>query len=309
MTAMKEAHDGSNLADFWANRGRRVLKRFGVYWYQVEGHFLQSLPYQRTVDPPSGALDDFLRAERATGARFPSDNRPGMPGGAYVFSDASYDIKSVHPKVRARVRRGLENFDFGPIESAMLLEQGLQLNRDTMQRQERFDPEFGEPARWRNLVKAIEASPGVTVYGAYAKDRLAAYMVTCLDDGWLQILHQMSSLAELPLHANHGLTFSITQQVCKSPDTEAVCYGLVPAQTNDGLHEYKLRMGYRVAEHNNIIHLHPLLSPLLCSRPALSTIHWARILRPRDQRLERLEHTVASASASRHAAANGISVR
>jgi hypothetical protein len=305
---MEEARDSSNLADFWANRGRRVFKRFGVYWYQVEGHFLQSLPYQRTVDPPCNALDDFLRSERATGARFPSDNRPGLPGGCYVFSDASYDIASVHPKVRARVRRGLENFEFGPIDSAMLLEQGPQLNRDTMQRQGRYDPEFGEPARWRNLVKAIEDSPGVTVYGAHTKDRLAAFMVTCLDDGWLQILHQMSSMAELPLHANQGLTFTITQQACTSPDIQAVCYGLVPAQTNEGLHEYKLRMGYRVAEHNNIIHLHPTLAPFLSSRPAISAIHWARKLRPRDQRLERLEHTIASASASRHAAANGISV-
>ena len=41
--------------------------------------------------------------------------------------------------------------------------------------------------------------------------------------------------------------FAFLQQACKSPDVEAVCYGLIPMQTNEGLHEYKLRMGYRVA--------------------------------------------------------------
>ncbi len=290
----------SNLANFWANRGHRVLNRFGVYWYQVEANFLQSLPYQRTVDPPPDGLDEMLRTEQAIGARFPSDNRLGLRGGCYIFSEDSYEIASIHAKVRARVRRGLENFEFGPTDSAMLLEQGLQLNRDTMKRQDRYDPEFGEPARWRKLVRAIEDSPGVTVYGAHAKGRLAAFMITCLDDGCLQILHQMSSLADLPLHANQGLTFTVTQQACQSADIDSVCYGLVPAQTNEGLHEYKLRMGYRLEAHNNIVHLHPRLSPILCSRPATAAIRLARKLRPRDQKLERLEHTIASAVASRH---------
>lgn len=300
---MTKFADSSNLANFWANRGRHVVKRFGVYWYQVQANFLQSLPYQRTVDPSPDALDQFLRSEHATGARFPSDNWPSLPGGCYVISQDSYDISSVHPKTRARVRRGLENFDIGPIEPAMLLDQGLRLARDTMKRQGRYDSEFGDPVRWRNLVKAVEISPGITIYGAQAKGRLAAFIITCRDEGWLQILHQMSGLAELPLHANHALTYAVTRMACESPDIKAVNYGLVGMQTIRGLHEYKLRMGYHVEEHNNVIRLHPRLAPFLGNRVVALALRLATKLRPRDQFLERTEHTIETAFASRPSAA------
>ena len=69
-----------------------------------------------------------------------------------------YDFPCVHARQRSKVRRGLEMFTIRPVEESELLRQGLQLNTDTMVRQGRYDPEFGEPARWERLVKAVYGS-------------------------------------------------------------------------------------------------------------------------------------------------------
>jgi hypothetical protein len=282
---------GSVLARFLELRGRRIVSACGALWYTVPGRFLMSVPYQQMLDPDPEELRRMIREAGAFGARFPSLAWTGLESGLYVLRrrEREYDIGSLHIKHRPRVRHAMQQFEVRPAKKAELLEQGCALNLNTMARQGRYDAEFGEPRRWGKLVEAGFACPGVSFPAVFSGSRLAAYMVTCREENWLHILHQMSRQEDLPNFPNHLLTYTVTSQAAADASLEAVCYGYVPLFAADGLHEYKLRFGYEMIPHCSAIQLHPMLKALL-DRPApRAAVRALRRLRRDDQHLETIE--------------------
>lgn len=291
-------HPGSVLARFLELRGRRIIQACGTLWYTVPGRFLMSLPYHRMLDADPGELQRLVGDARAFGARFPSLTWSGRPSGLYVLRPGAYDIGSLHIKHRPRVRRAFQCFEFRMASQADLVTQGRELNLSTMARQGRYDSEFGDRRRWERFVEAAFACPGISVPAVFFGSRLAAYMVTCREQAWLHILHQMSRVEYLPDFPNHLLTYEVSVQAASDPTLESVCYGCVPLFAADGLHEYKLRFGYRLIPHRSAIHLHPLIKAVAGVSLARFGLRFARRLRPYDQRLETIESVLAAARSS-----------
>jgi hypothetical protein len=289
---------GSILARFLELRGRRIFSACGALWYTVPGRFLMSLPYQKMLDPDPEELRRMIRETGAFGVRFPSLSWTGLESGLYVRSRGAYDISSLHTKHRPRVRHGQQHFEVRAAEKAELLDQGYALNLNTMARQGRYDPEFGEPRRWARLVEAAFACPGVSFPAVFSGSRMAAYMVTCREQEWLHILHQMSRQEDLPNFPNHLLTYTVTAEAAADPSLEALCYGCVPLFAADGLHEYKLRFGYKMFPHRSVIQLHPTLKVLLDRPVARAVVRAARRLRRDDQHLETIETVLEGARSS-----------
>ena len=289
---------GSVLARFLELRGRRIFMACDALWYTLPGRFLMSLPYQKMLNPEPKELRLMIRETGAWGVRFPSLSWTGLESGLYVLRRRHYDIESLHVKHRPRVRHALQHFEVRPAEKAELMEQGRALNLTTMARQGRYDPEFGEHQRWERLVEAAFNCPGVSFPAVFSGSRLAAYMVTCREQRWLHILHQMSRQEDLPNFPNHLLTYAVTAQAAANASLETVCYGYMPLFATDGLHEYKLRFGYEFAPHRSAIQLHPVLKAALDHPIARVAVRAARRLRQNDQRLETLETVLEGARLS-----------
>jgi hypothetical protein len=290
---------GSALARFMELRGRRIVKACGVVWYAVPGRFLMSLPYQAMLNPEPDELRRLIRETHTFGVRFPSVHWTGLESGLYVLRRREYGIESVHPKHRPRVRRGLETFYVKPATQSELIRQGRALNLNTMARQGRYDPEFGDRRRWETLVEAAFACREVSFPAAFVGSRMAAYMITCRECGWLHILHQMSRQEDLPNFPNHVLTYSVTKEATSDESLEAICYGYRPLFAADGLHEYKLRFGYELIPHQSAIQFHPVLDPALNNRVANLALRCTRALYPKSQFLETIESVLKGARSSR----------
>jgi hypothetical protein len=280
-------------------RGRRIVKGCGAVWYAVPGRFLMSLPYQAMLNPPRSELARLLRDTGAAGVRFPSNHWTGLESGLYVLRRRPYDLGSVHPKQRPRVRRGLTCFQVRMATKDQLLSQGLDLNRSTMARQGRYDPEFGERQRWESLLEAAFACSEVCFPAAFAGSRMAAFMITCREHGWLHILSQMSRQDDLANFPNHVLTYTVTQQAVADESLDAICYGYVPLFAADGLHEYKLRFGYEMIPHQSAFQLHPAMGLLLANPVVHGAVRCARALCPDSQNLETVESVLRGARSSR----------
>jgi hypothetical protein len=289
---------GSTLARFLELRGRRIVEACGALWYSVPGRFLMSLPYQKMLNPDPDELCRMIREAGVCGARFPSLSWTGLESGLYVLRRRDYDIGSLHIKHRPRVRHAMQHFEVRPAEKRQLLEQGCALNLNTMARQGRYDPEFGDPRRWGKIVEAAFACPGVSFPAVFSGSRMAAYMVTCREQEWLHILHQMSRQEDLPNFPNHLLTYTVTAQAAADASLEAVCYGYVPLFAADGLHEYKLRFGYEMVPHWSAIQLHPVLKAVLDRPFARAAVRAVRRLRRNDQHLETIETVLEGARSS-----------
>ena len=257
-----------------------------------------SLPYQAVLDPEPTELRRMIRETGAFGARFPSASWTGLESGLYVLRHGEYDIESLHEKYRLRVSRGLESFYVRPATKSQVLNQGWALNLSTMARQGRYDAEFGDRRRWETFVEAAFACSEISFPAVFRGSRMAAYMVTCREQRWLHILHQMWRHEDLQHSPNHVLTYAVTQQAAADPELDAVCYGYAPLCGGDRLHEYKLRFGYEMVPHRSAIQLHPALGMLNC-RLGRAALHAVRSLSRRNQHLQMMEAVLEGASASR----------
>lgn len=289
---------GSILARFLELRGWRIVKDCGAIWYAGPGRFLMSLPYQAMLNPDPVELRRMIRETGACGARFPSASWNGLESGLYVMRSRSYDIDSVHAEHRPLVRRGLQHFYVRPATKAQLLSQGWALNLNAMARQRRYDPELGDQRRWETLVEAAFACSEISFPAAFRGPRMVAYMVTCREQRWLHILHQMSRQEDLPNCSNHALTYAVTSEAAGDQSLDAICYGYVPLRTAGGLHEYKLRFGYDIVPHRSAIQLHPALDPVLNCRAARAAVRVVRGLRREQVQLETIQTVLEGAHAS-----------
>lgn len=298
---------GQGLATFMEHRGRRIVEAGGVLWHEAESRMYMSMPYTLRPAVSRGDLDEMLKRVNGAGVRYPSEREPGLPGGIYVCQTRDYGLSAVQSRLRSMVRKGLQQCEVKPADEAVMIREGLQLNRDTMERQGRYDAEFGEPERWANLCRAIGKSPKVMAMGAFVDGFLAAYSVVYEEDGWRHILHQNSRVDLLDHYPNHALAYTLTSEALARPEIEGVSYGLKSLVNTAGLHDFKLRIGYECQEQNSVCHLHPALAPMLTSGLAVWSLKKLRELRAEDQRLERVEAVVMAARAARqHAAAEPL---
>jgi hypothetical protein len=290
---------GSILGRFLELRGRRMARACGTLWYEVPGRFMMSLPYQRLLNPDPGELREMLSSSGALGARFPSVDWSGLDSGMYLMNRQPYDLDNVHIKQRPRVRRGLQRFRIRPATKTELLKQGRELNLSTMRRQGRYDEEFGDARRWQTFVEAVFACTEVSCPAAFVGSRMAAFMITCCEQGWLHILHQMSNQEDLAEFPNHILTFAVTKEALQDESIDSVCYGYMPLFAADGLDEYKQRFGYRLVPHRSAIQLHPRVGSLFNNSFTRGLVRVGRWLAPRNQQFETIENVLQGASRSR----------
>jgi len=275
---------GQGIARFWKLRGRRVIEAGGVFWgYHGQGLY-ECLPYHLELAPDAGDLDQLLKETRMFVVRYPSTLRGGLTCDFYVCEPKGYGLQTVHRKERGKIREGLEHCEIRPVSAAELLHEGLELNRDTLQRQGRWDAEFGDFDLWQRLVNAVAGCPEMEVTGAYVHGRLAAYVIACREDGWLHLLYKHSRTSERSLCINHALDYSILEAAGRDPGIRAVGNYYASFMATPGLDQYKRHMGFRLVPRTLCTHIHPLLAPLLVSRVALRGVRALQALRPADSR-------------------------
>ena len=168
-----------------------------------------------------------------------------------------------------------------------LLHQGLRCNLDTQARQGRFNPEFGTPRLWERLVRTAFDSPGVSVTGAFIEGQLASYVLQCFDDGWVHKLYQNSRTDLLKHSPNHVLQFRTITAALADPRANAVCSGPKTLLYEDGLHDFKTRMGYQIEPVRVAVQLHPAIARVAASAPVVLALRALQRLRPDDITLQR----------------------
>lgn len=278
---------GKVMAEFWERRGMPVYQAAGVYWtpFSHGSRFLMSVPEQVSVDHSHDELARILWRKNLVAARYPTMERRGVESGYYVWRKREFALASLDRKLRNTVRRAQEQCALRPLDAADLRKLGLPLNHDTMQRQERFNPEFGEESRWNRFVDSVFATPGMSVTGAFVGDELAAYSIECRADGWWYGMYQNSRTSLLKTFPNQALDFYSLERASQDAGVEGVLNSPLPLSPNPGLHDYKSKFGYEIAPYRLVIQLHPLLDRLPNSSVARQLLRRAHEAMPENRRV------------------------
>ena len=290
---------GRGYAKFMEHCGHPVIEVHGRLFHRTTLGIYMSVPYYLPFDIDPVAAAAVTRSLRISGLRYPSSHAAGLPSGIYVCRTRTYGMQSLSRNFRAKVRHGLESCDVRAVTESELLTEGLAINRQTMQRQNRFDSDFGSPAKWRRIVSAIENSPCMAAIGAFVDGHLASYAITCTEDGWLQILHKMNSMNYDHLNPSHVLDFTLTRRIAESSDVTAVSMGWAPLVENSGLHEYKKRLGYDLEDHKSVIYLHPALNLVLVNSLTRGVLTLLQRVLCKSHQLEMAAAVINGAASSR----------
>ncbi|MGO9094208.1 MAG: hypothetical protein ACLQGV_03210 [Bryobacteraceae bacterium] len=296
---------GRNLARFFQLRGWSVAAVGRTCWVSsgTRARWLMNVPDHVFPEAQPEALAALLRAENMFALRYPSREEPGLPAGLYMCRDRNYSIKNVARGFRSAVKGGLARCEVRRVSPDEMLSQGLECNRETMHRQGRYNPEFGDARRWAVFVDAASQVPAIEVTGAFVDGQLAAYQLGCLDDGCWNIAYAFSRSQLLEHHPNHALMYSTLERSLRRPEVEAVCAGPKTVLVQDGLHDFKTRMGFEVEPHQVVVRFHPLLEGLLVSALVGKPIEMLRKARPETLLLKRVQAFLGAARSARNGVA------
>jgi hypothetical protein len=286
--------------------GHRVIASPSGYWFDISRSFYESIPPLRVISPDRTETNVLLRQHHAIGLKYcaPYDHI-GKRSWIYICRDKHYDLNTIHPKMRNKVRQGLRNCTIRPITFEYLHNHGMPLNRDTLKRQGRDDPMFSQPARWAHLCQAGQHIEGASAWGAFVGDQLAAYMITFTINGYNNILYQMSQTDLLASRANNALAFVATREMLASAGIQGVSYGQASIRELPGLEEYKVRLGYEKWPMRYVVVLHPLVRFILLSRAGDALLGGLNRLFPNHDVLKRINGIVDIARQSQAAGLGG----
>jgi len=258
-----------NIQDYaeWVKRlGHHVIKTDSCYWYNAQPGFYFYFPYNRLIAPSKKEVDSVLWGAPCIGIRyFTTVDQFGKESYLITCEDKNYDLTSVDASsARRQTRRGLENFDIKPVEFMDLSSLGLSLIHDTLTRQGR-NPNAHDKKSWESYCLSANGLEGFQAWGAFYGDRLASFMVTCLMEDHLTILHHSSATEYLNLYPNNALVFYVTKLKLSSPGVNAVSYGPQSLDAPESLDIFKFRMGYKKKPMKQVIVFNPVIKPFINS--------------------------------------------
>jgi hypothetical protein len=182
----------------------------------------------------------------------------------YVCSNPEYSLEKLGQSARSHIRRALAEFEIRFLDQLEFLRLGKPAYYDTLARaglsadHREFEAGFLRPRAARRCLGALKG------------DRLAAFLLVTEVDDWVSI-SGYSANEFLPLRPNNGLIHYVLHHHLVEKNFRVVDYGLSSIQADskaEGLHKFKLKVGFESVPVHRAFVVHPLL------RPFVNSISW-----------------------------------
>ncbi|MBL8819464.1 MAG: hypothetical protein JNL58_25755 [Planctomyces sp.] len=234
-----------HYASFLERMGHTVRKVDGMWWFNTNRGVYTGFPFDQNVDATTISLSEILGHDGLL-VRFGCPVEQGVTSHRILCSDKAYDFPSLRSRTRTQVRRGLEDCKIERIEFAELSKHAIQLNIDTLIRQERKVPANIE-TYWKKYYEAASVTEGAEAWAAWCEGRLAAYVIAFTIGTTANMLIVRSALDLLPKFPNNALLFQYLYNKIREPQIEQVVYGYESIQAGLGsLDQFKTGMGFQL---------------------------------------------------------------
>ena len=259
----------------------------GTYWRRADGGALVRMPTMELSEPSPNEVNRILWTRRAPVVSYIAEPDETHPADAFLYlcRDRSYSLEKVPKNARLCIRKAISALQFGWLNQESLLQHGFPAFRDTRVRNglsdsslEAFRLNYG---RWFDI-------PANGALGAWKDGALVAFFTTTTVDDWADIGGQ-STNAGLAFSPNNGLVHHLLTYFLTERGLRAVSYGLSSIQEHssaEGLHQFKIRVGFEAIPVRRIFVVHPLLRPF-ANRFSLAMGHGALRLLPGNRLLKK----------------------
>jgi hypothetical protein len=271
---MSGANSYSQIADisledlrrFASAQGMKIVEGESTLWVEKRQFFLESMPQHRRVHVSRAEVARlFLRGSAVI--RYTCDEAEGSPSFEYVWDDKNYGLESLHKDAKRNVRKNLDACSVRRVPYDLLRSEGLAINQSVFARQGRRMPKsfLTDDGLWRKYLDVCETLPFVEAYGAFIDDRLCAFSLVLLMDGYCYTYHPFASAESLKHYAMNVLIYSIVRTMLDRPEIQCVSYGLESFVPHPTLERFKLAMGCRKRPIGRRVLINPLARPIFSS--------------------------------------------
>jgi len=234
----------NQMGEFYQRLGHKVVLSENACWYEVQPRIFHCIPNYKQVKPTDAEITELMQKYNLRALRYPTElGEYGFVSNIAVNTNPDYDLSCQHQKARNQTRRGLENCKVEEIGFDFLAEDGLALNQETAQRQG-FDNLYANPDYWQQYCEAASNSPGVSAWGAFVEDKLAAFLISVEVEDWAEWIVNHSSTALRNKCPNNALAFTAAQHFFQEKGCKGICYGLGSLEETQHLDHFKKRMGW-----------------------------------------------------------------
>jgi hypothetical protein len=291
----------TNYREFLERIGHKVVESESGYWYDPGPRMFERIPAFSLACPSDSEVRNLFWRHGMLGIKYYADlDHAGKESFLYVCEDSAYELSGLGRSSRRKVRAGLRNCQVRQIDFAYLHAHGMPANLDTMERQKRQEPLFGDPEHWKGFCQAGGQVEGALVWGAFVEQDLAAYTLGFVVDDYCVFIYQMSRSEHRPSFVNHALTYTATREALARPDIRFASQGHETVRNVSGLDDFKVRLGYKKRPLRQVFRFHPVVKPAVLnpiSQMALGKLrHW----RPDSDALVRASGIVDIAQHSAH---------
>ncbi len=258
--------DREAYALFLGAQGLRIIRTAGAVWVEKRKLFIENVPpHQRIHMTGWDATKIFLRGFAVI--RYTCAEKEGQSSAEFVCEDKQYDLSSLDPKARNKVRQGLKNCLIRQVDFELLAERGYVINCSALSRQGRTGPRYlTDDKLWKAYMAAIRFMPGIEPYGAFVGDRLCAYVLAVHVDDYVYTYHPFAEVKSLEVRPMNALIFTLVRDCLRKPGVNTISYGLQSFIALPALDDFKRSMGFRRRPIGRRILVNPLARPFL-TRP------------------------------------------
>ncbi|MGC8660639.1 MAG: hypothetical protein ACP5U1_16350 [Desulfomonilaceae bacterium] len=253
----------THLADFFCELGCKVILLESGLWHSTGSRIFQPLLMKGPIHLPSSEKKALWHGGSLF-LRYPVPvTDAGIHSYIYLVDDKNYDLDSLPTKQRKETRRALKHCQVEQIGIDYIINNGMDLVKDTYSRQGRFADDW-TLKWWKRNFEISARNPLFEAWGAFVGTELGAFRIDFTYRGGFygDVLFNRRDL--LKYQIMNALLFVSTREVIRRPEIDHVSYG-IRATFGDRptLNRFKESMGYVRIDIREKIEAAPILKPLL----------------------------------------------
>lgn len=243
------------------NQGYHIYRTESSYWYNAGPRVLQAFPYNWLIQPSAQELRKLILGHNILAVRYSThlNSSEGMVSYHVVLKNP-YNLEMLRNQARNGIRTGLKHCQVERISLARLADEGWNLQRDTLERQDRLKSMSHED--WKRICFAADGLPSFEAWGATVEGELAASIMTCRIGDTYFVPYAQSLRKFLNVHVNNALFYKASCEMLAREGVTGIFYTLHSLDAPDSVDEFKFRMGFPAKPVRQRVVFHPLLQPL-----------------------------------------------
>lgn len=183
---------------------------------------------------------------------------------AYLYnSTCYYNFEKLSKNVKRDINIGRENLKYGFATWSDILSGGLTAFSETRKRVGLSD---WNSKTFIRRFSEFSKNPSHNAVAAWYRNKIIAFMSLIVVEDYVIIQGSFSTNDHRKLCGNNILVDFILNHFLNKNNYSIVCYGLSSIQNsrgNDGLHQYKIRVGFQAIPVKRIFIIHPYLKPFV----------------------------------------------